>query len=264
MEKMEELKGLVLELSEKSVKKAMDEQKAKDEAWQKAFSEKSVAEQNDIKSRLEAIEKLPLKKTTIGIPGTDKSTDIIYGFKAGRQFADIFNGQRLAHAKDLIVRPEIFPIIADAEKRGEYAKHLLMVIKAAMGDFKAKQDYDSWHAKATLQEGSATVGGYLVPDEFANEILAFARLNSFALNDCRIWPMASDTLLVPREDSKVAVSWKAESVAAAQSNPTFGQVQLIAKKLTAYATATNELLQDGHLYKFPDSKLPLLSFDMVS
>ncbi len=246
MEKIEELKGLVTELCKGQIAKSLEEQKAKDYAWQTEFAKKSQTEQNELKSRVEAIEKLPLQKQKMGIPGTSEKGEIVYGFKANRQFADIMTGQRLVEAKGLVVNPEVFPVVADAEKRSEFAKHLLMIISAAMGNNKARADYDNWLAKTSdMVEGTGNVGGFLVPTQYETEILMFSRLKSFALNECRIWPMASEVMLVPREDQRVSVAWKSEGEAAAQTNPVFGQVQLIARKLTSYAQVTNELLQDS-------------------
>jgi HK97 family phage major capsid protein len=57
--------------------------------------------------------------------------------------------------------------------------------------------------------------------------------------------MSSDQLYVPAELTLPAVAWKGESVQLAQSDPTYAQVSLAAKKLTAYSAATNELLSDS-------------------
>lgn len=242
----EELKGLVKDVFSESLKESEKRMQEKNEAWQKEFEKKNSDERAEITSRIEKIEKTPVQTQRVVIPGKGDSKELHYGVRVNKQLVDIFSGTRCAGAKDLIVRPELFPVMADPEKREGYAKHLLMVMKAATGNLKAKQAYEEWREKAVdLQEGTAAEGGYLVPEEYTDEILSFARLQSFALQDCRIWPMSSDVRRVPAESSSVTVSWKTEETAAAQTNPVFAEAVLTAMKLTAYTTASNELLQDS-------------------
>lgn len=244
-EVVDELKGLVKEVCADSIK-ASAEQNAKNlEAWKEEFSKKSVEEQNALKARIEAIEKTPMVKRSIAIPGADRKGELIYGYKAEMQFRDIFKGQRCGYARELVVNPKLFPIISDDEKRAEMAKHLLMCLKASAGDPKAVMDYQDWRAKADLAEGTGSTGGFLVPDEFADEIYMFASLQSVGLRDARIWPMGSDVRRVPAENARVSVAVVAEATASGASDPTWNEVVLTAKKLTAYTTASNELLEDN-------------------
>lgn len=50
---------------------------------------------------------------------------------------------------------------------------------------------------------------------------------------------------VPAELTLAAVSWTAEETGATAGEPTFGEVELNAKKLDGYARVTNELLEDS-------------------
>ena len=252
MQAQEELKGLIKEVFEKEIKASEQRQAEKLEAWQKEFAAQSAEKQKEISNRIAAIEATPVVKSRLAIPGKEgKTTDVYLGVKMDRQLTDVFNGQRLSHAKELIVNPKLFPVMADDNKREEFAKHIIMVVKSATGDLKARTQYEDWREKyvethkAALNEGTGSQGGFLVPDEYADEILAFARLKSVALQDCRIWPMGSDVRRVPAENAKVTVSWKSEGTAADQTEPTFNEVVLTAKKLTAYSIASNELLQDS-------------------
>jgi HK97 family phage major capsid protein len=119
--------------------------------------------------------------------------------------------------------------IADNEKRERIAKWVL----------------DRITGKATMNETTGSEGGYLVEDEYANEILAFAAVTSVALQDCRIWPMNTDTLRIPARDGGVSVGVTAEQTAATQSEPTYREVVLNAKKVDAFSEITNELLEDS-------------------
>jgi len=114
-------------------------------------------------------------------------------------------------------------------------------------DLSALADIQAVQAKAQMQEGTDSEGGYLVPDEYAWEIAKLARAKSFALNQCTVLNMGTDTLKLPAEASLVSVAWTAEEGGITESEPTFGQVQLTAKRLDGYAKVTNELLQDSNI-----------------
>lgn len=248
MKNTEELKGLVKEVFSDQLKASEKRAEAREQEWQKAFDEKSAKERDEIIARIKKIEETPTIKTRLAIPGKEnQSTEVFLGHRVDKQLRDIFVGQRCEKAKDLVVNPKLFPIMADADKQEHYAKHLLMIMKAARGDFQAQQKYSEWKEKAALNEGTNAQGGYLVPEEYADEIIAFARLSSFALQNCRIWPMGSDTLHVPTENTKVSVAWKGEAVAAGQTEPTLGEIELVANKLTAYSIASKELLDDANV-----------------
>jgi len=246
MTKTEELKGVIKEVFSEEIKASEKRAEEREQAWQKTFEEQSAKDRDAIVKRIEAIESTPVVKSRLSIPGKPgKSKDIYLGFRLDKQLSDIFTGQRCAGARDLLANPKLFPMMADEAKREEYAKHLIMIVRAAKGDHQANKDYQEWVQKADMAEGTGSYGGYLVPEEYSDEILAFQRLRSFALQDCRIWPMSSDTRRVPVENTSVSTSWKSEGTAAGASNPTFAEAELAAKKLTAYSTASNELLQDS-------------------
>lgn len=250
-----ELKGIVTEVFQEQIKEAEERAKAREEKFWEEFSKKSQEEKSDITKRIEAIESLPIVKRSVAIPGGEGARSEVYlGHKVEKAFVDIFKGDRCPGAQSLVVNPKAFPIIADDEKRGKMAKHLLMIVKASLKDHRAVKDYQDWAEKASnenpiikaaMAEGTGSTGGYLVPDEFSDEILAFARLKSVALQDCRIWPMGTDVKRVPAENAKVSVGWKAEASDADQTDPTFNEIVLTAKRLTAFSVASNELLNDS-------------------
>ena len=243
---LKELKGLVKEVFQEEITASEKRAQEKNEAWQTEFSKLSKENQSAIEKRIEAIEKMPLIKQRISVPGTNGSSEVFLGYKIERQLRDVFTGDRCGYAKDVVANPKLFPIIADEEKRVNYAKFILAVLKAGISkDVKSISYLEEIRAKAALQEGTTTEGGFLVPDEFSDEILAFARLQSFALQDCRIWPMSTDVRRVPAENAKVSVTWTAEESDATESEPTFNEVVLTAKRLDAFSIASNELLQDS-------------------
>lgn len=226
MEKTEELKGLLREAFEAEWKTKLDELKKAQEDKFKALEEAP----KELKARIEKIENLPLTKRSLVVPGGG-STDVYMGYKMAYQGRDLLNRPSF--------KSEAHPIIADPDKREEFAKFLINVVKAKM--------HQDPIAKAALQEGTAAEGGYVVPDEYTDEILAFAREQSFALQLCRIWPMSGDVRRVPAESGAVSVAWTDEESAATESEPTLAEVVLTAKRLDAFSIASNELIQDANV-----------------
>ena len=125
------------------------------------------------------------------------------------------------------------------------------------GEFLATVKHNPTDArlKAGLVEGTDTAGGFTVPDEFSRQILMRAleeavirRGGAFTI------PMSSDTLNIPKVTDSAHTStlfggvvayWTEEQGGKTLSQPTFGQIKLIAKKLTGYTYASDELLDDN-------------------
>ncbi|HEV2375853.1 MAG TPA: phage major capsid protein [Streptosporangiaceae bacterium] len=115
------------------------------------------------------------------------------------------------------------------------------------------QDFKRKLANA-LVERIPSEGGFLVPENLRSEILMVALESAVVRPRARIIPM--DSLRVPLpaiDDTSHASSvfggvigyWTEEGAALTASAPSFARVVLEAKKLTAYTTIPNELLQDA-------------------
>jgi HK97 family phage major capsid protein len=113
-----------------------------------------------------------------------------------------------------------------------------------------------WKRKlsAALSERIPSEGGFLVPEILRSEILMVALEQAVVRPRARVIPM--DSLRVPLpmiDDTSHASSvyggvigyWTEEGAALTASAPSFGRIVLEAKKLTAYTTIPNELLQDA-------------------
>jgi len=94
-------------------------------------------------------------------------------------------------------------------------------------------------------EGVNTQGGFLVPDEMAAELVTLREQYGVFRRNAKIYRMASDTLRIPRKNTGLTAYWVGEAIAATESTMGFDNVQLVAKKLTALATISNELLEDS-------------------
>lgn len=121
-----------------------------------------------------------------------------------------------------------------------------------------------WHARnkpsdprlrSGLTEGVDSEGGFVVPEVFVKNIL-MRSLEAAVIrpNGPTIIPMASDTVNIPKiVDTSHATSvfggvvayWTEEAGTKTVKEPTFGQIKLIAKKLTGYTYASDELLADS-------------------
>lgn len=106
-----------------------------------------------------------------------------------------------------------------------------------------------------LKEGDDSAGGFTVPPEYQNKLLmSSVEASVIRPNGPTIIPMGSDTLRIPKiVDTSHASSlfggvvayWTEEAGTKTAKEPTFGQIELIAKKLTGYTYASDELLADN-------------------
>jgi HK97 family phage major capsid protein len=107
---------------------------------------------------------------------------------------------------------------------------------------------------ASLSERLPAEGGFLVPEVLRSQILMLALEQSVVRPRAQVIPMDSLRVPLPIIDDTshassvyggVAAYWTAEGATLAATAPTFGRFELEARKLTAYTTIPNELLQDS-------------------
>ena len=105
-----------------------------------------------------------------------------------------------------------------------------------------------------LGEGQGDQGGFLVPEEFRAELLRATLEAAVVRPRARVLPMAVPTVRIPsiRDTTHasnvyggVQAYWTPESGTFTQSEPTFSQVSLVAKKLMGGTRVANELLRDS-------------------
>ena len=97
-------------------------------------------------------------------------------------------------------------------------------------------------------------GGFTVPDEFLARVLMLSLEPAVVRPRAFVMPMGALSIRIPAiRDTTHATTvfggvrayWTAESGAVTESNPTFRQLMLTARKLTGYTTTSNELLADS-------------------
>jgi len=246
---LQELKGLLTEIStsQKTVKEKVEAM----EARQAQLEERIGKTRDEVLTELENKGIPTVRKPQerlIAIPGAEpggpEAKKIHFGYDLGKQAIGLKNRLQKKGENEWLNLIEPHTMIEDDAHREEYAKYIINVVKARFGDPRAMAQLVEAREK-DLAEGTGGQGGYLVPEEFTAEILAFARLQSLALKYCRIWPMSTDMRNVPVESTGVTTSWKNEAEALSQSEPVVGEVSLVARRLGAYAVCSDDLLSDS-------------------
>jgi len=102
-----------------------------------------------------------------------------------------------------------------------------------------------------MAEGTDTMGGFLVPEEFAAEVIRYASEEAIVRPRARVLGMARDILTLPKLDQTidqfggVSLKWTGEAETKMETSPALGRITLNAKKLTGLTYVSDELLADA-------------------
>ena len=94
-------------------------------------------------------------------------------------------------------------------------------------------------------EGINSQGGFTVPDEFENELINLREQYGVFRRNARVVPMSSDVKRIPKRSGTVTAYFVGEAAAITESQQSFDQVQLVAKKLGVLTTISSELNEDN-------------------
>jgi HK97 family phage major capsid protein len=97
----------------------------------------------------------------------------------------------------------------------------------------------------TVNEGTNEQGGALVPPEFDPMLIRLIETYGVIRQAARISPMASETKAQPRRTGGVTTYWIGEGQTITPSNPTYDNINLVAKKLVALAVISSEINEDA-------------------
>lgn len=119
-----------------------------------------------------------------------------------------------------------------------------------LGDHRAAlwlQDNVGFSVQNAMSESSDPAGGYLVPEEFAQTIIDLREQYGVFRREARVVEMGRDTMLIPRRSGGVTIYAIGENPAAAitQSQPTWSQVRLTAKKCGGLTLMSTEIAEDA-------------------
>ncbi len=116
------------------------------------------------------------------------------------------------------------------------------------GDIEARdwcRDNGVGTVNKALSEGINSAGGFLVPTEMMDSIIDLREDFGVFRKYAKIVPMTSDTLDWPRRVGGLTAYFVGENVAATESNASWDNVSLVAKKLAVLTRISNELSEDA-------------------
>ncbi|RLF42658.1 MAG: phage major capsid protein [Thermoplasmata archaeon] len=118
---------------------------------------------------------------------------------------------------------------------GEQAKNFITFCKGIFTRDPAIKD---------MTEGTDSEGGYLVPEEWRPNLIQMLETYGVARRECTIIPMSREELVMPKLTSGVQVYWIGEGGTISETQPAFGELRMVAKKMAALVPMTSELLAD--------------------
>jgi len=110
-------------------------------------------------------------------------------------------------------------------------------------------------------------GGFLIPEIMRSELLQLALESSIVRSRATVIPMSTLSVPIPTVDDTSHVSslfggvvfyWAEESASLTETQATFGQIRLTAKKLAGFFKVPNELLADAPAFSgWFDQRIPM-------
>lgn len=151
------------------------------------------------------------------------------------------------------------------EDKGLRAARFLRYLAGGKGDpgraaHIAEKAGDKYMAKA-LNESVFEAGGALVPEDFMTEVIELLRASTIVrAAGATTVPMPNGSITMPYQSAASTASYVGELENAPNSQPSFGQLVLNAKKLAALVPISNDLLRDAGVSPAVDA---LVRDDMV-
>lgn len=131
-----------------------------------------------------------------------------------------------------------------AERNAYYSGKWLLA--TVMNDAAARQWCKDKGMEIRVQtEGINTAGGFLVPDEMERAIIDLREQFGMFRANCRVIPMSSDHMNIPRRTGGVTAFFVGETDEITASDKSWNQVELTAKKLGALTRMSTDLDEDA-------------------
>jgi HK97 family phage major capsid protein len=97
-----------------------------------------------------------------------------------------------------------------------------------------------------MGENSNASGGALVPEEFAARVIRLVEnYGTFAASNVEKVTMTRDTMIIPKRVTGTTAYFVGEGTAVAESEPTYANVQLVARKLAVGCRMSSEVVEDA-------------------
>jgi len=129
---------------------------------------------------------------------------------------------------------------ADAYRSGKF------LLASLMGNAEARQWCRDHGIEIRVQtEGVNSAGGFVVPDVMERAIIDLRETYGMYRKEARVMPMSSDHTIVPRRSGGVTAYFMGETEAITESQKSWNQVELTAKKLGALTRMSTDLSDDA-------------------
>ena len=95
-----------------------------------------------------------------------------------------------------------------------------------------------------LNEGTNSAGGALVPEEFANRVIRLVETYGTFPPAAENVSMSRDTMVIPKRLTGTTAYFVGEGSSVTESEPTYGNVSLVARKLAVGCRMSSEVVED--------------------
>lgn len=135
---------------------------------------------------------------------------------------------------------------------GESAARIVRALAVGRGDPEraaryVKSNWGDEDIEKALIEGSDSAGGYIVPPEFSAEIIELLYSRTLVRRlGAQPMPMDTGTLNIPKLASGAQSGYIGESTNVPTSEQSFGQIQLVWKKLATLVPVSNDLIRHSN------------------
>ncbi len=182
-----------------------------------------------------------------------------------KAFGDYAKDQLKEQFQDLLSKHKIDSDIAEADKKPKFKSFGDFLL--AIRNFRVNRDLDERLAfinkdgklaktAGHMEIGEDSQGGFLVPEVYRPDLQMIALENAIVRPNGAmvIPPIKTDSIKIPYVNDAshattvfggVQAAWTAEAVAKTPTKPTFGQMELVPKKLAGLTYTSNELLADS-------------------
>ena len=183
-----------------------------------------------------------------------------------KSFGEYAKDQAKEQMQDLVSKFKLTPEVEEAEKKAAEFKSFGDFLLAARR-FRVNKDLDKRLSYLTedgkidktaghMEAGEDSQGGFLVPEVYRAELQMIALENAIVRPNGAtiIPPIKTDSVKIPYVNDVshassvfggVVAAWTAEAAAKDATKATFGQMELIPKKLAGLTYTSNELLADS-------------------
>jgi HK97 family phage major capsid protein len=183
--------------------------------------------------RVEEAEKIAANLAT-PVPGQDRLTPF-----APPSAHKLYGS--LKHFKDRVIGGQTIKAVDQAYTSGQWFKAVILDNAEAKEWCKSR----GVPVQKAQGEGVDSAGGFLVPEELMANIIVLREQFGVFRQECQNVPMGSDTLNWPRRLTGLTATFTGENTALTESQVSWDNINLTAKKLGVLARMSTEIEQDA-------------------